>query len=263
MLNKETKQQAEQMRERLAPLFARASKLADVWAKKESERAAAERLARYWQYVGTGTEWAHADHLTEEQKQEAKESKKSPREWAQKLEALYFAEDQKEKEERAARYNFKNYLYYICEIIGEELKPLALIIRNQKGDTFHQFAEILNYRPDAPKDYHPHTLSVAIYKDCDFTNSFCLNVSIYARGACGFDAKSYRYYDKDREPREKKEVKAPKMMNAKQYTERMAKLKAYTKKAEELREEQHRKAKEWGMLDAVELLKYPQTEKAR
>ena len=262
MLNKEQKQKAEQVRQHLAPLFAKASKLAGEWIKAQQEESQADKLARYWQYVGTASEWAHRDYIPEEEQERAKTTKAtSSREWAQELEKLYKIENEKETQERARFYNLTNYLYYICEMIAETLRPYAWEVYNTRGDTFKEWAEIIT--PKEPKEWTPRTLYTSIYIDSVFCDSFCLNVHAWGAGACGVDAKIYKYYYKNTEKNRPEQPKEPQKMTAKQYAERLQKLKDYETKAQELRGEQWKKAKEWGLLDACELLKYPQTEKAR
>jgi len=262
MLNKEQKQKAEQVRQHLAPLFAKASKLAGEWIKARQEESKAEQLARFWQYVGTGSEWAHRENIPEEEQEKARTTKAtSSKEWAQELDRLYKIEEEKETQERARYFNLTNYLYYICEMIAETIRPYAWEIHNTRGDTFKEWAEIIT--PKEPKEWTPRTLYTSIYIDSVFCDSFCLNVRAWGAGACGVDAKIYKYYYKNTEKNRPEQPKEPKKMTAKQYAERVQKLKDYETKAQQLRAEQWKKAKEWGLLDACELLKYPQTEKAR
>ena len=262
MLKKENKQQAEQVRQQLAPLFAKASKLANIWIKAKQEESQADRVAQFWQYVGTGSEWAHRETIPQDEQERARTTKQNnKREWVQELDRLYLVKHEKETHERACFFNFKNYLYFICEMIAETLRPIAWEIYNTRGDTFKEWADIIT--PKEPKEWTPRTLYTSIYIDAVFSDGFCLKVHIWGAGACGVDAVIYRYYDKNPEKHHPEQPKEPKKMTAKQYAERLQKLKDYETKAQEVRREQWAKAKEWGMLDSCELLKYPQTEKAR
>lgn len=262
MLNKEQKQKAEQVRQQLAPLFAKASKLAGEWIKARQEESKAEHLARFWQYVGTVSEWAHRENIPEEEQEKARTTKAtSPKEWAQELNRLYKTENEKETQERVRYFNLKNYLYYICEMIAETIRPYAWEIYSTRGSTFKEWAEIIT--PKEPKEWTPRTLYASIYIDSVFCDSFRLNINTWGAGACGLDAKIYKYYDKKPEENRAEQPQEPRKMTAKQYAERVQKLKDYETKAQQLRAEQWEKAKAWGLLDACALLKYPQTEKAR
>ena len=146
-------------------------------------------------------------------------------------------------------------------MIAETLRPYAWEIYNTRGDTFKEWGEIIT--PKEPKEWTPRTLYASIYIDSVFNDTLCLRVHAWGAGACGVDAKIYNYYGKNPERNHPKEPKEPQKMTANQYAERVQKVKAYETKAQQLRVEQWRKAKEWGLLDACQLLKYPETEKAR
>lgn len=260
MLNKEQRQQAEKMGQELAPTFAKCSKLAKIWIAKNQERRQAHEVAGFWQWVGTGSEWTH-ESISEEEKEQARAAKKNPHEWAEGLDLRYKIESEKETAERAAWFNYRNYLYYICELVAEKLRPFASNLYNTRGEPFKEWAEIIS--PKEPKDYTPARLYVNLYLNAVFDESFCLDIHTNGGGACGASSKSYAYYKKNNATEGELNPKEPQPMTAKQYAQRLAIVKGYEQKAQELQREQIAKAKAWGLLDACELLRYPSTEKYR
>ena len=262
MLNKEQRTQAEQMGRELAPLYAAASRLAEKWMKAYKENRRAYDAAKFWQYVGTSAEWQNGETMTEEQKEQARAAKKNPEEWHRGWLAKLYEEQAASDNEQAARLNYLNYLYYICEVVGEKLKPYAAEIYNQRGETFKEWAEIIS--PKEPKEYTARKITTYLYIDCVFDDSFCVEIHTNGGGACGAYSSINRYYKKDRAAQsEPTQPAEPKPMTGKQYAQRMAAVNAYFEKARQLMDEQHKKAKEWGLLSAVEWLRFPTTEKAR
>ena len=262
MLNKETKTRAEKMAQNFAPLFKEAARLADKWAKTRKEWKQAEEVARFWQYVGTASEGQYCDTVSEAEKEEARATKTRDRkEWNDKLYIKYKEESDSENNERAARANYINYLYYMCEIMGEALRPFACEIYKQRGDTFRQFAEIIN-TAQTLTEYTARKVNYYIYLDCVFSDSICLKICANGGGACGACSHIYQYY-KTESPSEPQPVEKPQPMTGKQWAQRLAVLEAYEEKARNLQREQWKKARAWGMLDACELLDSPRTTKAR
>lgn len=260
MLRKEQRQQAENMRAELAPIYKKAANLAKVWQKKAKEERTAESLARVWQY--RGQDLRYCENLPETQKQEeatkaAKTYEESRRAWHEELEKKYKDQSAAENSERAAYYNYLNYLYYICELVADKLRPFAWDIFQTRGDTFKEWAEII--QPERAPNYNP--VYVSLYLDHIFGDSFCLDV--HAWGSLGGKGARVHFYYKKKPEEPSQNTKEPRPMTADQYKKRKITLESYTSKAEKLRAEQVAKAKEWGMLDACEVLKYPQTEKAR
>lgn len=263
MLTKELKQKAETIRQELAPKFRKAGKLADIWAKSSKESRHADDVARFWLYVGTDSEWTAGDTMTEKEKEEARTAKRekpnSRNAWHEKIETIYKKETDARNNERAAWFNYKNYLYYICECLGALVDPIAWQINNTRGAHFADLCDIIN--PTTPKDYHPHTVTTHIYISSIWNDSISAEIHASGGGACGANAKIYYYFAKAET--KTKEPKEPQKMTTAQYVKHLAALKQYEEKAKELYNEQHKKAKEWGMLDACELLKYPDTERQR
>ena len=262
MLTKQQKQKAEEVRQQLAPLFAKASKLAGEWIKAKDKERNAYKIAQFWQYVETGTEWAHREGVPEDEQEQARTTKNANlRAWHEELEKRYKSESEAEKVERAAYYNLINYCYYIAEMVAETLRPYAWEVYQTRGDTLKEWAEIIT--PKEPKEWTPRTLYASIYFDSLFSDSMSLYISIWGAGACGVSAKIWKIYKKNPQQDKAENPQEPQKMTAKQYADRVQKLKDYETKAQQVRAEQWKKAKEWGLLDACELLKYPQTEKAR
>ena len=146
--------------------------------------------------------------------------------------------------------------------MGEKLKPYAAEIYKQRGETFKEWAEIIS--PKEPKEYTARKISTHLYINCVFDDSICIDIHTNGAGACGAYSSSYRYYKKDPATQSEQETpKEPRPMTGKQYAARMAAVNAYYEKARQLMSEQHKKAKDWGLLSAVEWLTYPKTEKAR
>lgn len=261
MLNKEQKQEAEKMAGKIAPLFKEAAKLAGVWIKTYKARRYTEQVAIFWQYVGTDSEGKYCEDVGEEERNKARQTKaESRRTWSDILYAKYAEQSTAENNERAALANYINYLYFICENVGEMLRPYAWEIYQQKGDTFKQWAEILN-TAQTLTEYTARRVYISIYLDSIFSDSICLDIHTNGAGACGAFSHIYKYYKPDTsEPRE---IAKPCKMTGKQWADRLAKLKQYEEKAREIQREQWRKARAWGMLDACELLDSPTTKKAR
>ena len=196
------------------------------------------------------------------EKQQARETKKDRKAWNDALCIKYQEEQTAEDNERAAWLNYINYLYYICEVVGEKLKPYAAEIYKQRGETFKEWAGIIS--PKQPKEYTARNLSTYLYINCVFDDSICIDIHTNGAGACGACSSIYRYYKKDTTTQSEQETpKEPRPMTGKQYAARLAAINAYYEKARQLMNEQHKKAKEWGLLSAVEWLTYPKTEKAR
>lgn len=261
MLNKKQKEQAEKMGAELAPLFKRAANLSKVWQSKAKEERIAEQVARVWQYRGHDLRYCESLNDTEKQEEATKAAQtyeEDRRAWHEELEKKYKNQSNKENEERAAYFNFLNYLYYICELVAEKLRPYAYEILQTRGDTFKEWAYII--QPKREPKYNPIYLN--IYLNNVYSDSFCLDFHCW--GSAGGKGASIYYYYKKRTGEEPKELtKKPQLMTGQQYAKRKATIESYTNKAENLRAEQVRKAKGWGLLDACEILKYPQTEKYR
>ena len=262
MLNKETKTRAEKMAQNFAPLFKEAAKLADKWGKAYKESKQAHQVAAFWQYVGTASEGHYCETVSEAEKEEARTTKARDRkEWSDKLFKKYIEESEKENSERAANANYMNYLYYMCEIMGEALRPIACDIYKQRGDTFQQFADIIN-TAQTLTEYTARKVKYYIYIDCVFSDEICLKICANGGGACGAYSHIYRYY-KTENPSDPESVEKPHTMTGNQWAQRLAALKQYEEKARNLQREQWKKARAWGMLDACELLDSPRTTKAR
>lgn len=259
MLNKEQRQQAEKMAAELAPLYEKAAKLAEKWIRVSKFRRQCEDAARFWQYVGTGSEWAHGETMTEEEKNEARKTKESPQAWRDALYIKYEREHQAQQSENAARLNYLNYLYYICEVVADKLRPYAWKIYNTRGDTFKEWAEIIS--PKTCHEYSPRQIYTSIYINSCFSDSICLDIHTNGGGACGAFTSLYSYYKEENPtPRQTHE---PKAMTGKQYAQRMAAIDSYYEQARRLVIEQRKKAQEWGLMYAAEVLTYPTKEKAR
>lgn len=263
MLNKEQRQQAENMRAELVPMFAKASNLAKVWEKKAAAYRIAASIARVWQYKGE--DLRYCENLPETQKkQEAQEAartyQESRQEWHEKLYKKYQNQSATENQERAAWFNYLNYLYFICETVADKLRPYAADIFKTRGESFKQWAEII--QPKRSAEYSPKNIYISIYIDSIFSDSFCLNVETWGAGA-GRCAKTYAYYKKETPTTWENKAKEPHTMTANQYAKRCAILESYQEKAKALYNEQREKAKAWGLLDACNFLKYPTTEKYR
>lgn len=263
MLNKQQKAQAEEMRQELAPLYKRAANLADKWIKANQIRRRFEDVATFWLYVGTGEEWKHGGTMTEAEKEQARNAKADRRAWHRELESIGNYETQAQNNERAAWFNYLNYLYYICDVVALKLAPLASALYNQRGDTFKEWAEIIS--PKAPKEYTARTVWTSIYLNHIFTDSIALDIHTNAGGACGAYSHKIRYYKLNEETPEewKATPKEPQPMTGKQYADRLHKLGQYVKKAKEIQAEQRQKGAEWGLLGACEFLTYPTTETVR
>lgn len=258
MLNKEQTRKAEQLRDQLAPLWVRAGKLADKWTKSNKERRTARDRALMWLYIGAAGGCPYGEQLPEEERKQAQELRATDsKKWHEMTDALFIKETEADNQERADWFNYSNYCRYIGAIIGENLRIFGGEL--VKGQNMEQLGEIIT--PKEPKDYHPHTLRASIRFDCSFSDSLCLVVSVSGGGSCGAWFSDYYYIKK--EPSDPQQVAAPKTMTAKQYADRVAKLNNYTEQAKTIQKEQKQKAKEWGLLDACELLKYPTTEKYR
>lgn len=258
MLNKENTKKAEQVRDQLAPLFAHASKLADLWSQSATTYRKARDRAFFWLYVGSQGGNPYGETLTEEEKNTARELRaNNPKEWHTRSDAIFEEEHHAETQERARWFNFSNYCRYIGEVLGELLRPFVWDILDKKG--LETLTEIIN--PQTFKDYKAHTLKASIRKDWLFDDSLHLIITIYGGGSCGAWFSDYSYYNRGKT--QPQDITPPQPMTAKQYADRLAKLKAYETKAQALQKEQRAKAKEWGLLDACELLEFPKTTKYR
>ncbi len=259
MLTKENTKKAEQIRDQLAPLFANASRLADKWEKAAREQRTARDRAFFWLYVGSAGGCPYGDTLPQEEKERAQQLRKdSPKEWHKIRESLFEEEHQAEHKERAYWFNYSNYCRYIGDMIAELIRPYVWELKDKKG--LETLGEIIS--PKAPKDYRAHTLRAYIkHNPPSFGDCLDLIITVSGGGSCGAWFSDYYYFSKvhnwAKDPTE------PQPMTAKQYADRVAKLREYEEKAKAIQKEQREKAKAWGLLDAVELLKSPQVEKYR
>lgn len=258
MLNKENTKKAEAIRDYLAPLFARASKLADTWQLMAKAQRLARDRAYFWQYAGAQGGNPYGETLTEQEKEEARQLRATnPKEWHNKLYNIYNELTHAENTERAHWFNFSNYCRYIGQEIAEQLRPMVWEFIDRQG--LKTFAEIIT--PTTPNDYKAHTLRALVSVEFIYSDSICLIITVYGGGACGAWFSDWFYFRKDKQ--EPQKLTPPQTMTGKQYAERLAKIRAYEGKAKAIQKEQRQKAKEWGMLDACELLESPRVAKYR
>lgn len=116
MLTKRTKEQAEQIRQELAPICGDIIKLAKKYTKAGREHGAAYKIKIAWQTVGNS---GHAlDVYTSEEVANMEEMRRNdPKQWAANYHNAVKEEKEKEKALKVARINLKNMLSFAALVV--------------------------------------------------------------------------------------------------------------------------------------------------
>ena len=244
MLNKETKQKAEEMAATLAPLFATAQKLGEKLQRASSETRKAHRIATAWQYP-TNTNYAEDAGESWEEIQTTKAA--DFHKWAEILEAKYKTMHEKETAEECARLNYSNYARYICDTFAHLL---------HEGDTWALFYNKKGLESLA--DFIEEKCAGACVSiDRDGTSweafgsvRFYCYLIIRFYGVNGTRAKSWGTYAEiskgDRREWEKPET--PRLFTVAQYVRAVADLKKLENEAKTKAREHHEKARASGLI---------------
>lgn len=230
MLTKETKQQAEKIRDDVAELLANASQLLKKYGKAGKEYADASKHWKAWQHFQS---YEARTNTPEESQKAAQTYQARPKEWAATVDELEARKEAAAVSSFVARVNVNNFLNYAAQCVAELVRPFWRSFALRKGA--EDLGELLT--PPKYKDVHAWE-SLKIYVNISggnvgavlFPSSF-IRLDVHITNGQGVSGHVEGVKMGEDVPDDPRRINAPKVLTVAQYEKITERLEAINNEA--------------------------------